>query len=123
MHFLFLTFRLKDPKYSHLTQEDLNELERAYTHAYQWLEQTRSNSVNAAKHLPPPVTVAQIRQEKSNFESVVNSVVNKPPPKAPSPPKDDKSSGEQQKGNAEPSQNQQEQNGEKTENMEWSSTN
>lgn len=105
-----------------MTQEDLTEVERAYSHAYQWLEQTRASGVNAPKHLPPPVTVAQIRQEKSNFENVINTVVNKPPPKAPSPPKDDKTSGDQQKGNEE-QQDQQAQNGEKQANMEWSPTN
>lgn len=93
-------------------------MDKAYTHAYQWLEQTRANSINSPKHLPPPVTVARIRQEKSNFENVVNSVVNKPPPKAPSPPKDDKNSGEQKAADEQP--NQQTANGEKSENMEWS---
>lgn len=105
-----------------MTLDDLNEVEKAYSHAYKWLEQTRAHIVNAPKHLPPPVTVAQMRQEKSNFENVVNSVVNRPAPKAPSPPKDDKISGDQQKGNQE-QQNQQAQNGEKQENMEWSPTN
>lgn len=118
----FIYYRSKDPKYDHLTQDDLSEMEKAYSHAYQWLDQTRVNIVNAPKHLPPPVTVAQIRQEKSNFEKIVNSVVNKPVPKASSPPRDDKTSGDQQKGN-QAQQNQQAQNGEKQENMEWSPTN
>lgn len=112
-------FRSKDPKYAHLTQDDLKEVEKAYSHAYQWLEQTRATVVNAPKHLPPPVTVAQIRQEKSNFENKVNSVVNKPAPKAPSPPKDDKTAGDQQSASQE-QQHQNSQNGEKQENMEWS---
>lgn len=119
---LYLFHRSKDPKYAHLTQEDLKEVEKAYSHAYQWLEQARANSVNAPKHLPPPVTVAQIRQEKSSFENVVNAVVNKPPPKTSSPPKDEKPSGDQQNSNDE-QQNQPAQNGEKQENMEWSATN
>lgn len=116
---MYLFFRTKDPKYAHLTEQDLSTIEQAYSQAFQWLDQTRGKCVSAAKHLPPPVTVAQIRQEKSNFESTINSVLNKPPPKAPSPPKDDKPAGD---GKAAEGQNQQ--NGEKQEeNMEWSSMN
>lgn len=117
---MFLFLRTKDPKYAHLTDQDLITIEQAYSQAYQWLEQTRGKCLNASKHLPPPVTVAQIRQEKSNFESAINIVLNKPPPKAPSPPKDEKPAGDQKSTEG---QNQQ-QNGEKSEeNMEWSATN
>ncbi|KAJ8962992.1 hypothetical protein NQ314_005631 [Rhamnusium bicolor] len=85
------------------------------------LELIKSKSANAPKHLSPPVTVAQIRQEKSNFENNVNSVLNKPPPKAPSPPKEEKNAGDQQKNSQEQNTQQNTQNSEKQEeNMEWS---
>ncbi|XP_057672716.1 heat shock 70 kDa protein 4 isoform X2 [Diorhabda carinulata] len=89
--------RSKDPKYAHLTEEDYHKVEDAFKNSYQWLEQARSKLAVAAKHLPPPITVAQIRQEKSNFESCVNTILNKPAPKAPSPPKEEKPAGDDNK--------------------------
>ncbi|XP_066150208.1 heat shock 70 kDa protein 4 isoform X1 [Euwallacea fornicatus] len=105
----------KDPKFSHLTDEEISKVEQAFKSAYQWLEQTRGKLAGAPKHLHPPVTIAQIRQEKGNFENSVNSILNKAPPKAPSPPKDEKA-------NAEPKVNsdQKEQSQQQQENMEWS---
>nr|CAI5825827.1 unnamed protein product [Callosobruchus analis] len=80
----------KDPKYAHLTEEDVKKADQAFNNAYQWLEQTRQKTNNAPLHLPPSVTVAQIKQERSNFENTINSVLNKPAPKAPTPPKEEK---------------------------------
>ncbi|KAJ8911458.1 hypothetical protein NQ315_013562, partial [Exocentrus adspersus] len=117
--------RSNDAKYAHLTDEDVSKVDQAFKSSYQWLEQTRAKSSNAPKHLAPPITVAQIRQEKSNFENTVNSVLNKPPPKAPSPPKEDKNAGDQQKNSQEQSseQNTQQNSEKQEENMEWSPTN
>ncbi|XP_023018225.2 heat shock protein 70Cb isoform X1 [Leptinotarsa decemlineata] len=113
----------KDPKYAHLTDEDYSKVEGAFNKSYQWLEQTRVKVGSAPKHLPPPVTIAQIRQEKSTFENTVNQVLNKAPPKAPTPQKEEKTSGDQEKSSQESSAQQNNaQNGEKREeNMEWSS--
>lgn len=88
--------RSGDPKYSHLTEEEVKKVDQAFQTAFQWVEQTRFKCASAPKHLPPPVTVAQIRQEKTNFDNTVNTVLNKPPPKAPSPPKEEKNSGDNQ---------------------------
>nr|CAH7724320.1 unnamed protein product [Callosobruchus chinensis] len=79
----------KDAKYAHLSEEDVKKADQAFNHAYQWLEQTRQKTNNAPLHLPPSVTVAQIKQERSNFENTINSVLNKPAPKAPTPPKEE----------------------------------
>nr|QTA73203.1 heat shock protein 70 [Monochamus alternatus] len=116
--------RSKDAKYAHLSDEDISKVDQAFKSSYQWLDQARAKSASAPKHLPPPVTVAQIRQERSNFENTVNSILNKPPPKAPSPPKEDKNAGDQQNsqednGNQNPQQSSEKQE----ENMEWSPTN
>lgn len=117
-------FRSKDAKYAHLVDEDISKVDQAFKSSYQWLEQTRAKTTNAPKHLPPPVTVAQIRQEKSNFENVVNSILNKPAPKAPSPPKEDKNAGDQQNSQEQNAQQNTQQNSDKQEeNMEWSPTN
>nr|UYE98994.1 heat shock protein 70 [Ophraella communa] len=114
--------RAKDPKYAHLTEEDYNKAEDAFKHSYQWLEQARTKVAGAPKHLPPPITVAQIRQEKSNFESCVNTILNKPPPKAPSPPKEEKPAGDDHKnpqGQDQQSNSDTHKSDKKEEKMEW----
>ncbi|RZC33323.1 heat shock 70 kDa protein 4 [Asbolus verrucosus] len=117
--------KANEPKYAHLTDEDVKKVDQAFKQSYQWLEQTRSKCVNAPKHLPPPVTVAQIRQEKNDFESSVSPILNKPPPKAPSPPKEQKSPTEDNKTQSSQEQNQQNQQqnqqNQSQEKMDWSS--
>lgn len=124
-----LAFRTKSPKYAHLTDEDVQKAEQAVVQSFQWLEQARSKLINAPKHLPPPITVQQIRQEKSNFENSFNPIVNKPAPKAPTPPKEEGGDKAQQ-NQQEPQQNQEqqqqnaqtEQSSQDQEKMEWSTT-
>jgi hypothetical protein len=122
-HFIDVCSSANDPKFAHLTDEDVKKVDQAFKQSYQWLEQTRQKSVNAPKHLAPPVTVAQIRQEKNEFESTVSPILNKPPPKAPSPPKEQqKSPAEEKTQQAQNAQEQQNQQQNQTqENMEWSS--
>lgn len=101
-------------------------MEKALQQSYEWLEKVRSQLVNSPKHLPPPVTVQQIRQEKTNFENIVNPIINKPIPKAPTPPKEDNGNSksqsqqdqQQQDQNHTQEQGQQQQNHDQ-ENMEW----
>lgn len=117
-----LFFSNNDPKYAHLTAEDVKKVDDGFKQGYQWLEQTRSKCLSAPKHLPPPVTVAQIRQEKNTFEGTVGPVLNKAPPKAASPPKDEQKM-EETKNQNNPEQNQQQsppQQQQSPENMEWS---
>lgn len=118
-----IAFRGNNPKYAHLTDDDVQKVEQAVNHSYDWLEQARGKLQSAPKHLAPPVTVAQIRQERNSFESTVQPILNKPPPKAPSPPKE-KNAGD--KTEEQPQNGEQQQNHEKAakpeENMEWSST-
>lgn len=118
-------------KFSHITDEEIQKIEQAVQQSFQWLEQVRSKVTNAPKHLPPPITVQQIRQEKASFDSVVNPIINKPPPKAPTPPKenngDSKPQSEQdQQANQNTQEQQQEQQRSQQqnhdqENMEWQS--
>lgn len=110
----------KDPKYSHLTDEEVGKVEKAYQESYQWLEQTRVKLSSAPKHLPTPITIAQIRQEKYNFDNSVNTILNKPPPKAPSPPKEDKP--QNQEANAKPTEQNDSNQQPTQDNMEWTST-
>lgn len=116
--------RNNDPKYAHLTQDDLIKLEDAYTNSYKWLEETRSKKINL--ELPPSITVAQIKQEKNAFEGIVNPILNKQPPKTKTPPKDEKENKNaeptqqpEKQENAEPERQTNEQQ-QSQENMEWS---
>lgn len=81
---------------------------------------------SAAKHLPPPITIAQIRQERNNLDSTVNPILNKPPPKAPSPPKEEQpptETGDSKPMEQNENQNSQEQKQNSSEEkMEWQST-
>lgn len=111
---MYFFFRNKDQKYTHLTDEEVAKVDQAFQDCYRWLEQTRGKLAGAPKHLPPPITIAQIRQEKYNFDNTVNSILNKPPPKAPSPPKEEKQNAEQNAKSDQKDPNQPQ------ENMEWS---
>ncbi|KAJ3657316.1 hypothetical protein Zmor_009130 [Zophobas morio] len=122
--------KANDPKYAHLNEEEVKKVDQAFKNSYQWIEQTRQKFVNAPKHLPPPVTIAQVRQEKNEFENTVTPILNKPPPKAPSPPKEQQKSPSEEKTQNAQEQNQQQQNNQQSdqqqpqqENMDWSSTN
>nr|UTH79107.1 heat shock protein 70-4 [Protohermes costalis] len=80
-----------DPKYAHLTDEDAQKISTAIDTAQKWLNDACAKLANASRHLPPPVTVNEIRQEKQALEGTVSPILNKPIPKPASPPKDEKS--------------------------------
>lgn len=66
----------------------MKKVEQAILNSYKWLDEARSQFSTALKHLPPPITVAQIRQERLNYDNLVNPIVNKPVPK-PAPAKEE----------------------------------
>ncbi|KAK4886192.1 hypothetical protein RN001_002463 [Aquatica leii] len=119
-------FRAKDPKYAHITEEDMKKVDHAISQNLKWLEQIRSQLNSTPKYLPPPITIAQIRQERSNFENTVSPIINKPAPKPESPPKDAKENEKEGGDNTEQKQanenNESTQNNVQDENMEWSTT-
>lgn len=106
-------YRSRNPKVAHLTDEEMSKVEQAFRDAANWLDQARTKLARAPKHLPPPITIAQIRQEKYNFDNVVNPILSKPAPKEPEESKKQDQKAEPNAAN--PEQNQQQQ-----EKMEWS---
>lgn len=80
----------KDPKYAHITDEEVDKLMKIIHESHKWLEDARIKLSTASKFAPPPITCAQIRQEHMNFEQTVTPIINKPIPKPPSPPKEEK---------------------------------
>lgn len=123
MNCIVCFYRKQEPKYAHLTAEEIQKVEQAVRQSFQWLEQVRNKSANAPKHQPPLFTVQQIRQEKANFEGTVNPILNKPPPKAPTPPKEesggDNKAQEQQSEQQERQPEGREEDRQGQENMEW----
>lgn len=106
--------RSRNPKVAHLTDEEMSKVEQAFRDAVNWLDQARTKLTRAPKHLPPPITIAQIRQEKYNFDNIVNPILSKPAPKEPEESKKQDQKGEPNAAN--PEQNQQQQQ----DKMEWS---
>lgn len=121
--------RAKDAKYAHLTEDEMKKVEQTVVQSYKWLEEARSQLASTPKHLQPPITIAQIRQESTNFENIVTPIINKPVPKPESPPKETKEAEKEVGDNPEQNQQQTNQNQEQPqqnctqeEKMEWSST-
>ncbi|KAJ0179301.1 hypothetical protein K1T71_005013 [Dendrolimus kikuchii] len=79
-------YKSGDAKYSHLADSDIQKVVEASKNALNWLEGARQTLAHAPRHHPPPHTTHQIRQERQNFESIVNPILNKPKPKEKTPP-------------------------------------
>ncbi|XP_025830868.1 heat shock 70 kDa protein 4 isoform X2 [Agrilus planipennis] len=116
----------KDPKYGHITDDEAKKLEQGISQSFQWLDQARNQLNSTPKHVPPPITVNQIRQEHNNFDSLVHPIINKPAPK-PAAPKEEKENKEAKEKHSNQEQTNQTQNAEQNakeneEKMEWSAT-
>ncbi|XP_058458346.1 heat shock 70 kDa protein 4 isoform X1 [Malaya genurostris] len=81
-------YRAKDPKYDHLTETEILNITEAAQKAQKWYEDSRSRLVNARKTQDPPIKVSDIRHENQTLSICMNSVLNRPKPKPPTPPAD-----------------------------------
>ncbi|XP_046978321.1 97 kDa heat shock protein isoform X3 [Vanessa cardui] len=98
-------YRSGDAKYAHLTEADIQKVVDAAKNALTWLENARQALAHAPRHLPPPHTTHQIRQERQTFENTVNPILNKLKPKEKTPPPANPTAGDGQTADA-PSQEQ-----------------
>ncbi|XP_038213735.1 heat shock 70 kDa protein 4L isoform X2 [Zerene cesonia] len=98
-------YRSGDAKYSHLSEADIQKVCEASKSALNWLEGARQALAHAPRHLPPPHTTHQIRQERQSFENIVNPILNKPKPKEKTPPPANNTAGDGQ-NNAPPNEQQ-----------------
>ncbi|XP_030032471.1 97 kDa heat shock protein isoform X2 [Manduca sexta] len=89
-------YKAGDAKYSHLGEADIQKVVETSKNALNWLESARQALAHAPRHLPPPHTTHQIRQERQNFESIVNPILNKPKPKEKTPPPANPTAGDGQ---------------------------
>lgn len=95
----------KDPKYAHITDEEVDKLMKTIHESHKWLEDSRIKLSTASRFVAPPITCAQIRQEHLNFEQTVMPIINKPIPKPPSPPKEEKPTNDSPQENGQMDQN------------------
>nr|AKP54258.1 heat shock protein 4L [Liposcelis bostrychophila] len=94
-------YRNKDERYNHIPEEDILKAQQETERVGKWLDEKRAKAQSTPKYENPPVTVAQIRQEKQNFENIVAPIFNKPKPKpknetppAPAPEENQKATGD-----------------------------
>lgn len=79
-------FRTNTAKYDHITEVEILNVTEATDRAQRWLEENSGRVANSSKTIDPPVRVTDIRNELNTLTGCVNSVINRPKPKAPTPP-------------------------------------
>uniref|UniRef100_A0A1B6C8J9 Uncharacterized protein n=3 Tax=Clastoptera arizonana TaxID=38151 RepID=A0A1B6C8J9_9HEMI len=79
-------YRSGDERYSHLTEAEIQKVCSTFETASKWLEEKRSALASCPRPQNPPITVAQLRQEKASFEQTISSILQKPKPKPPPAP-------------------------------------
>ncbi|KAK9681152.1 Hsp70 protein [Popillia japonica] len=84
----------KDPKYAHLTEADLVQLQQAMDRYWQYVNKCSGFLNNPQRDKDPQIKIADVEKEFNNFQSAVEPILNKSPPKA-SPPKDAQSNDAQ----------------------------
>ncbi|XP_052738179.1 97 kDa heat shock protein [Bicyclus anynana] len=89
-------YRSGDAKYAHLSEADIAKVVEACKSALSWLESARQAVAQTPRHQSPPHSTQQIRQERQNFESIVNPILNKPKPKEKTPPPANPTAGDGQ---------------------------
>lgn len=94
-------FRAGSKLYNHLVEADVAKVEQSINSARKWVEDKLAESSSCPLIENPAITVAQIRQERLNFEQEVSPILKKakrkPAPASDSPaPNDNNSNGQQQ---------------------------
>jgi heat shock protein len=81
-------YRSGDPKYDHLTEAEMLNITESAEKAQKWFEDATSKMRTIRKTQDPVVKLTEIRQHTQTLTTCVNSVINRPKPRAPTPPKD-----------------------------------
>lgn len=64
---LIMKYRSGDVKYSHLAEADIQKVLESGQSAFNWLEKARQALAQSPRHVQPPYTTHQIRQERQVF--------------------------------------------------------
>lgn len=57
-------WRVGDEKYSHIPESDMHKVEQTIEQSHRWLEEKRAALASTPRTQNPPITAAQIMQEK-----------------------------------------------------------
>lgn len=79
-------YRAGDPKYDHLTETEMLNITEQAEKTQKWFEDARGKLSAVRKTQDPPIKLVDARHEYQTITTCVNSVLNRPKPKAPSPP-------------------------------------
>ncbi|XP_055908528.1 heat shock 70 kDa protein 4 isoform X1 [Eupeodes corollae] len=80
-----MEFRSGSPKYDHLTETEFINISEAAEKAEKWLQSALSKFTQTPRTSDSPVKVSEIRHESHSLSACLNSVVNRPKPKPPTP--------------------------------------
>lgn len=79
-------FRKGEPKYDHLTETEMINIEEASDRAQKWLDESRTKLIQSSKTVDPPIKLTDIHHEYQTLTTCVNSVLKRPKPTPPPPP-------------------------------------
>lgn len=97
-------FRSNAAKYDHLTETEILNVTEAADRAQRWLDENSGRIAKTSKTVDPPVRVSDIRHEGETLTAIVNSVLNRPKPKPPTPPAANSTAGGDSTTNADKQQ-------------------
>lgn len=103
-------YRSNDPKYDHLTETEMLNISEAAEKAQKWLQDASSKMRTIRRTEDPVVKLVDIRHETQTLTTCVNSVVNRPKPRPPTPPKADNPPPSQQENGQQQDDQQKQQN-------------
>lgn len=94
-------FRSNVPKYDHISEVEMLNISEAADRAQKWLDEHYGRYSKISKTNDPHVKVNDIQHETHTLKTCVNSVLNRPKPKPPTPPAtNNNSAGDSQNTNA-----------------------
>jgi heat shock protein 4 len=76
-----------EEKYAHISPEERRKVTEECNNVDQWLATALSAQDKLKKCDPPAVTIAQLKQKKTQLEQTVNPIMHKPKPAPPKPEK------------------------------------
>lgn len=74
-----------DPKYEHLSQAEIMNIQEKVEKVQKWLEDVRGKVVTSPRTSDPPVKLHDIHQEYQSLTTYVNSILKRPKPTPPPP--------------------------------------
>lgn len=93
---LLAQYRAGDKRYSHLTEADMVNISEAADKVQRFLDEYRPQLQATPKTSDPAKTLADIGEQYQTLSKCVNSILSRPKPKPPQPPKQEETTQPQQ---------------------------